>query len=69
MTTTNSSRNDRTRFVLASIVGLVGLVWLLQGLGLLPGSFMSGDGFWAVAGLALIGCSALYGMWPRLRRR
>jgi hypothetical protein len=69
VTTTNSSRNGRTRFVLAAIAGLVGLVWLLQGVGLLPGSFMSGDSFWAVAGLALIGCAAMYGMWPRLRRR
>ena len=52
----------------AAIVALVGLVWLLQGLGAIPGSFMTGDGFWALAGLALIGAAAAYGAWPHLRR-
>ncbi len=32
------------------IVFLIGLVWLLQGIGILPGSIMSGSEFWAVAG-------------------
>jgi hypothetical protein len=67
--TSNSSRNGRTRFVLAAIAGLVGLVWLLQGVGLLPGSFMTGDASWAAVGLGLIGFAAIYGLWPRLRRR
>jgi hypothetical protein len=30
---------------------------------------MSGDGFWAVAGMALIAIAAVYAAWPRLRRR
>ena len=29
---------------------LVGGVWLLQGVGILPGSFMTGQLFWAVMG-------------------
>jgi len=29
---------------------LVGGVWLLQGVGMLPGSFMTGQPFWAVMG-------------------
>ena len=33
---------------------LVGVVWLLQGLGVLPGSFMTGQLFWAVMGAILI---------------
>ena len=33
-----------------AIISLVGLVWLLQGIGVLPGSLMSGSQFWAVAG-------------------
>jgi hypothetical protein len=44
------------------IMPLMGLVWFLQGIGVLPGSFMTGSGFWAVArvfavivGLAIIG--------------
>jgi len=36
------------------VVGLLlvaaGVVWIGQGLGLIPGSFMSGDPFWAAAG-------------------
>ena len=29
---------------------LVGVVWLMQGVGVLPGSFMTGQPFWAVMG-------------------
>ena len=29
---------------------LVGGVWLLQGVGILPGSFMTGQPFWAMMG-------------------
>ena len=41
------------RYVLLIVGGLmilVGGVWLLQGLGILPGSFMTGQPFWAVMG-------------------
>jgi hypothetical protein len=69
VTSTGSSRNDRTRFVLAAIAAAVGFIWLLQGLGVLPGSFMSGSLIWAVAGLALIAAAFGYAAWPRLRRR
>lgn len=31
-------------------MALVGVVWLLQGVGILPGSFMTGQLFWAVMG-------------------
>jgi hypothetical protein len=43
-----------SRVVVAVIVGLVGLVWLGQGLGYIPGSFMSGSQFWATVGTALL---------------
>jgi len=33
-----------------AIISLIGLVWLLQGIGVLPGSLMSGSEFWAIAG-------------------
>ena len=37
-----------------TIVGLIlvafGLIWILQGIGVLPGSFMSGQPKWAVIG-------------------
>ena len=40
---------------------LVGLVWILQGINVLPGSFMTGQTKWAVIGVitALIGIALL----------
>ncbi|HYK95140.1 MAG TPA: hypothetical protein VE011_04615 [Candidatus Dormibacteraeota bacterium] len=60
---------DRTRVVVAAVLGLVGLVWLAQGLGYLPGSFMTGDRFWAYVGAALLVGAFVYAAWPRLRHR
>lgn len=37
-------------YVLGGLMLLTGVVWLLQGLGFLPGSFMTGQPEWAVAG-------------------
>jgi len=34
---------------------LVGVIWILQGVNILPGSFMTGDPFWAVVGLLCVG--------------
>lgn len=45
--------------VVGVIVGLVGLVWLFQGIGVLGGSFMSGSSTWATIGLVLV----LAGAW------
>lgn len=36
------------------LADLLGTIWLLQGLNILGGSRMTGDPFWAVAGLAVI---------------
>jgi hypothetical protein len=69
VTSTGPTRNDRTRFVVAAIAAAVGLVWFLQGLGVLPGSFMSNSPTWLVAGLVVVVVAAVYAAWPRLRRR
>lgn len=47
------------RRVVGVIMGLVGLVWLFQGIGVLGGSFMSGSSTWATIGLVLV----LAGAW------
>jgi hypothetical protein len=62
------------RQILLVVIGLVaalaGLVWTLQGLGYVGGSFMSGATMWAVIGpiVALIGL-ALITVGLRGRRR
>jgi hypothetical protein len=44
-------------YVLSGLLILTGIVWFLQGINLLPGSFMTGHIEWAVAGVvsALVG--------------
>jgi len=59
--------------ILATIVSgpmlLVGCVWILQGINVLPGSFMTGHIIWAVYGapLAVIGAGLV--AWVNLSRR
>lgn len=48
-----------------SIVGillfLAGLVWFLQGVNILPGSYMTGDPQWAVnGGIAMVAGAGMY---------
>lgn len=42
------------RLFFAALLALVGGIWIGQGLGLVPGSFMTNDIRWAVAGVVLI---------------
>jgi len=46
-----------TLIVLSVLLLLTGAIWILQGINILPGSFMTGEMFWAYAGIvtALIG--------------
>ena len=39
---------------LALLLELVGWVWILQGIGILPGSFMTGEPVWTVIGAILV---------------
>ena len=64
----NTPASTRTRLVIALLIAGVGLVWALQGLGMLPGSFMSGDPTWTVLGAGLIAAAVAYAAWPRIRR-
>lgn len=54
-----------TRVLATIICGpmlLIGCIWILQGLNILPGSFMTGQIIWAVYGLllALVGGGLVY---------
>ncbi|HSO93096.1 MAG TPA: hypothetical protein VLS53_01325 [Candidatus Dormibacteraeota bacterium] len=48
--------------VLGIIALITGGIWILQGVGILPGSFMSGQGMWLVIGLvvAAAGLALIY---------
>lgn len=37
------------------LLDVIGVTWILQGSGLLPGSFMTGQVFWAYMGIAAVG--------------
>lgn len=40
--------------IIGGLLVLLGGIWLLQGTGVLPGSFMSGQSFWATVGLLVL---------------
>ena len=44
------------------LLAIVGTIWILQGLNVLPGSFMTGQMQWAIYGAMALaaGCLALY---------
>jgi len=56
--------------IVGGMMALMGGVWMLQGVGVLPGSFMTGQAFWAIVGalfLAVGGMLVFAGL--RLDRR
>ncbi len=60
---------QRTRWLVVSVLLLVGAVWVAQGLGLLgTTSFMEGQPVWAVIGAAMIAAGVALGALS-LRRR
>jgi hypothetical protein len=59
---------QRTRLVIGVLLALVGAVWLGQGLGIVPGSFMSGSEVWALAGIVAL-VVGIFLAWGSLRRR
>jgi hypothetical protein len=42
------------RRAIGIVLLLIGAVWFLQGVGLVKGSFMSGEAVWAVIGFVLV---------------
>ena len=52
--------------VLAVLCDVTGGVWILQGIGVLPGSFMTGQVMWAAIGAVLLLVSGLL-LWAAFR--
>ena len=60
----------RTGWMIVGVVlVLVGLLWMLQGLGLVGGSFMTGAREWLWIGLATALVGAALTIWAGRRRR
>ena len=56
--------------IVGILLVLIGGVWILQGSSILPGSFMSGDVFWARIGSLMLVAGAILcglGIWLRAR--
>lgn len=54
--------------ILLVVALLLGLVWMGQGVGLIHGSFMTGDPLWAVIG-AIVSAVAAIALWFTMRPR
>jgi len=68
-TSVTTQQPQRTGIVGAVIVGLVGLIWIAQGLGApIGGGFMVGDLRWSAAGLVLVAVAGVLA-WRRVGRR
>ncbi len=57
----------RALAAIGAVMLVIGGVWFLQGIGMLPGSMMSGQQFWAYAGGVLFVGGAVVG-WLGLRK-
>ena len=57
------------RLIVSLALLLVGLVWIAQGIGVLGGSPMSGQSFWAVVGVALVAVAAAIALTGRRAAR
>ena len=55
--------------ILGGLIFLAGLIWFLQGINVLPGSFMTGNPQWAVNGgiAIIIGLGLLF--WANRRKK
>lgn len=53
--------------IVGLLLCLTGAIWVLQGINILPGSFMTGHLFWAAAGVValVVGVVLIMVAWPR----
>jgi len=54
--------------IIAVLVFLAGLVWFLQGINILPGSYMTGDPQWAVNGAIAMVVSVVMFVFAQRRK-
>ena len=54
--------------IISVLVFLSGLIWFLQGINILPGSFMTGDPQWAINGAIMMAVSAVVFYFVRRRK-
>lgn len=57
-----------TAIVFGVLLLLVGIVWILQGINVLPGSFMTGQTKWAVNGAICVVVAIAVLVWARRLR-
>jgi hypothetical protein len=60
---------SRVRIVGAVVLMALGLLWSLQGAGVVGGSFMTGDRAWLIIGVALVAAGLVVLMQALLWRR
>lgn len=53
--------------IFGALLALLGGVWVLQGLNILPGSFMTGDIKWAIYGGIAVVVGLVLVVWSRRR--
>lgn len=55
--------------ILGIVLALVGLLWILQGVGLVGGSFMTGQSLWLYIGIATAAVGVIVTVWGTRRSR
>jgi len=55
-------------YVIAGLLVLMGSVWFLQGINVLPGSFMTGQIRWAIYGGIAVMAGIGLSLWANLKR-
>jgi hypothetical protein len=52
---------------LIAVLTAVGLVWVGQGIGVIEGSFMTGEPLWTMIGAAMLGAAIVFAVSARRR--
>ena len=55
--------------ILGGLIFLAGLVWFLQGINILPGSYMTGDPQWAINGAIMMAVALVIFFFANRRRK